>query len=106
MFDPNNVPIEFIKEIKRYIQVSWSDNDTDQEIIDEILNAEKTLNHKLGAEYDYTKPGQEKSLFKNYMLYSWNKCLNEFDSAYKEEIYQIRHKAEVANYEKQISALQ
>lgn len=80
------------------MNITWDDDDTDEKVIGEILDAEAALNHKLGAEIDYSKNGQEHRLFLAYLLYLHNDCQNEFDGAYGKEILQIRHKYEVKNY--------
>lgn len=82
--------------VKRHLNITWSDTDTEAKLIDQMCDAEVALNHKLGATIDYFVPGPERRLYLAYMLYSWNDCLNEFDSAYRAEIMQIRHKYEVA----------
>lgn len=84
-----------LDEVKRHLNITWHDAKTDKKIIDTMYDAEVALNHKLGATIDYFKPGQERSLYMAYMLYAWNECLNEFDSAYRAEIMQIRHKYEI-----------
>ena len=85
-----------LDEVKRHLNITWHDAKTDKEVIDIMYNAEVALNHKLGATIDYFTPGQENMLYKDYCLYAWNKCLNEFDAAYRAEILQVRHKYEVA----------
>lgn len=85
-----------MEPVKRHLNITWSDTDTEAKLIDQMRDAEVALNHKLGATIDYFVPGAERRLYLAYMLYSWNDCLNEFDSAYRAEIIQIRHKYEVA----------
>lgn len=87
--------------IKRHLNITWSDTDTEAKLIDKMCDAEVALNHKLGATIDYFVPGPERSLYRAYMLYSWNECLEEFDAAYRAEIIQIRHKYEVAAAKKE-----
>lgn len=95
MMDRNHLPQDFVDQVKRHLNITWTDGDTDAKVIDMILDAEIALNHKLGAEVDYFSPGQERRLYRNYLLYAWNDALNEFDAAYRAEIIQIRHKYEV-----------
>lgn len=95
MMDINNLPQDMVDRVRRHLNITWTDEDTEDRLIDMMLDAEITLNHKLGAEIDYLSPGQERRLYLNYMLYAWNDCLNEFDEAYRAEILQIRHKYEV-----------
>ena len=91
----------YLKEVKRHLNITWEDDDTDKKLIEQMLDAEYALNHKLGAEADYFSAGQERRLYLSYMLYSWNDCLDEFDRAYMGEIYQLRRKYEVAQYKEE-----
>ena len=86
-------------KVKRHLKITWVDNDTDLKILDMMADAEQSLNHLLGAECDYSSPGMERQLFLNYMLYAWNDCLNEFESAYCAEILRIRHRYEIKGVE-------
>ena len=86
----------YMDPVKRHLNITWNDTDTEAKLIDQMCDAEIALNHKLGATINYFVPGPERRLYLAYMLYSWNDCLNEFDSAYRAEILQIRHKYEVA----------
>lgn len=95
MMNLENMPLVPLEMVKRHIQVTWSDDDTDMRICTKMQNAERTLNHKLGAACDYLAPGAEQQLYLNYMLYSWNEALDEFDAAYMSEIIQIRQIHEV-----------
>ena len=95
MFNPDNMPDSVIQSVKRHLHITWSDSDTDAKLLDMICDAEAALNHKLGAVIDYMQVGAERRLFLNYLLYAWNDCLNEFDAAYRAEIYKIRHRYEV-----------
>lgn len=88
----------YLDIVKRHLNITWTDTDTETRLIDLMYDTEIALNHKLGAEIDYFKPGQERRLYLNYMLYAWNDALEQFDSAYRAEILQIRHKYEVKAY--------
>ena len=69
-------------EVKRKINVTWDDEETNQAIDSMVEDAIITLNEKLGANIDYSKPGMERNLFKNYCLYAWNDWLDDFDKKY------------------------
>ena len=94
MLTTNNVQ-DYIDPVKRHLNITWDDEDTEERLIDQMMDAEIALNHKLGAEIDYFAPGAERRLYLNYMLYSWNNALEQFDAAYRAELLQIRHKYEV-----------
>lgn len=87
-----------LRKLKAKLSITWDDIEIEERLRTIIEDAEITLNHKLGTNFDYSQPGQERTLFLNYCMYAWNNCLNEFDENYKKEIYQIRAKYEVQQY--------
>ena len=89
---------KLLDSVKRKLNITWEDNYTELKVKDIIEDAKIALNHKLGSDIDYSKPGMERNLFMNYCLYSWNDCLDEFDKKYMNEIYQIRDIYEVKQY--------
>ena len=95
MLSLENMPLAVIELVKRHLHITWSDVDTDERLVNKMVSAELAINHKLGAACDITAPGAVQQMYLNYMLYSWNDALNEFDTAYRAEILQIRHIHEV-----------
>ena len=90
-----------IKQVKRKLNITWDDPETNARVEDIINSAIPTLTHKLGitdAFYDFSIAGAENTLFLAYCLYEWNHATNEFDVNYHNEIAQIRAKYEVAYY--------
>lgn len=80
--------------VKRKLDITWSDADTDARVADIIDAAEPTMRHKLGLPegFDFTAAGQERSLLLSYCLYEWNQAVNEFDGNYLNDILQVRQK--------------
>lgn len=74
--------------LKQKLNITWNDEKTDNKLNSIIDDAKIVMNHKLGAEIDYSAPDEAigRILFLNYCMYAWNDCLEEFDSAYKAEI--------------------
>ena len=89
-----------LQELKDKLNITWDEEETNRKLKRIIRDATITMNYKLGAKIDYSEDGQEHNLFLNYCMYAWNNCTNEFDDNYLNEIYQIRQKYEVLNYEK------
>ena len=82
-----------LKQVKRKLNVTWDDDDTNSRIEEIIKNAIPSLKHKLGIfnkDFDFSAEGIENTLFINYCLYEWNHCLNEFDDNYANDIAQTR----------------
>lgn len=90
-----------IDQVKRKLDVTWVDEDTDGRISDIMNSAKVILLHKLGitdAEFDFSKDGPENLLFLAYCLYEWNHSANEFDVNYANDIAQCRAKHIVEHY--------
>ena len=91
-----------LEQVKRKLNITWKDDDTEARVTDIIGSAIPTMIHKLGIadpDFDFSEAGMENNLFKAYCLYEYNHCANEFDDNYANEIAQIRAKHEVANTE-------
>lgn len=90
------------EQVKLKLNITWSDSDTDARLTDIIESAEPVMIHKLGITgnaFDFSKPGNENTLFLNYCLYEWNHAANEFDENYSNLIAQTRARHEVSQYE-------
>lgn len=94
---------ELIQALKRKVLVTWDDIETDKKILDLMEEAECTVGYKLGNDnIDFSKPSQERTLFLNYCMYSYNNCLNDFYTNYKSEILSLRRKYEVKYYRNKV----
>ena len=45
MLDKNNMPEEFVTDVKRHLQITWNDPDTTESLISMMLDGEIELNH-------------------------------------------------------------
>lgn len=88
-------------QVKRKLNITWSDEDTDARVADIIDSAQVAMRHKLGLpdEFDFASKGQENMIFLAYCLYEWNHATHEFDANYLNDIMQVRQKREVEAYE-------
>ena len=94
-----------IQELKNKLRITWENDRTNAELMQNINDAESYMNHLLGAELDYTAPGISHILFINYCMYIWNGCEHEFEEAYLKDINRARAMYEVmANEEKNAGA--
>ena len=94
-------------QVKRKLNITWNDEDTNNRIADIIQSAIPTLKHKLGIvdpDFDFSEYGDENILFTAYCLYEFNHCANEFDDNYSNMIAQVRAKYEVEHYLSEVSA--
>ena len=88
-------------QVKRKCNVTWDDPDTTARLEEIIASAIPDLIHRLGisdADFDFSKAGDENTLFKNYCFYEWNHALPDFFDNYADSIAQVRARNEVAYY--------
>lgn len=87
-----------LQQVKRKLNITWTDSDTDARVSDIIGAAQSVMLFKLGitdAAFDFSEAGIENVLFLAYCLYLYNHCENEFDNNYMGLILQARSKHEV-----------
>ncbi len=90
-----------VEQVKRKLDITWQDADTDRRVSDIMDTAAITLRHKLGiteSAYDFSEAGLENLLFLALCLYEWNHAANEFEPNYANEIAQCRAMHDVAYY--------
>ena len=86
-------------KVKRKLDITWDDADTDARVQDIMDTAEVVLRERLGITsdtFDFSVPGKENQLFVNYCLYEWNHAIDEFYKNYSSIITSTRIKHEVA----------
>lgn len=96
--------MSLIEQVRRKLNITWSDEETDKRVNDIIASAAPVLQHKLGiadVDYDFSAPGLENLLFLAYCMYEWNHAVNEFDANYANDISQCRAIREVSHYKLQ-----
>lgn len=90
-----------VAQVRRKLNITWSDEDTSARIQDIIQSAIPDLKHILGIadpDFDFSVAGTENTLFLAYCLYEWNHSLNEFADNYSNLIAQTRARHEVKHY--------
>ena len=93
---------KLVNQVKRKLNITWSDDDTNARVNDIVAAAIPILVHKLGIadpDFDFSEAGAENTLFLSQCLYEYNHCVNEFDDNYSNEIAQTRAKHLVKYYE-------
>ena len=91
MLDKNNMPAAYLEDVKRHLQITLNDTDTTERLIGMMLDAEVELNHLFGAELDYFAPGLAHRLYLSYLMYAYNNCLDEWETAYLKDILRLQH---------------
>lgn len=95
------------QQVKRKLNITWSDEVTDARVDDIMADVDPYLRHKLGvaAEFDFSKPGEERNLFLSCCLYEWNHIpRDEWEENYARTIANVRARYEVESYLKEKEA--
>ena len=89
-------------QVKRKLNITWTDEDTNARVAEIIASAIPYLLHRLGIadqDFDFAEPGLENTLFLAWCLYEYNHTVNEFDDNYANLIAIARHRHEVKYYQ-------
>lgn len=92
---------ELLMQVRRKLNITWSDDDTDLRVNDIMEAADPALKHRLGItdpNFNFAAPGIENTLFLAWCLYEFNHTLNEFEDNYASLLAQARAKHEVEFY--------
>ena len=92
------VPAGLLNDIKLYLDVTWTDTDTDRKISDLIADGIAYLDGKLGEAGNYTSPGLPRTLLKEYVRYARDAALDVFENNYQSLILTMQHDRGVMNY--------
>lgn len=90
------------QQVRRKLNITWNDPETDARVAQIIDSAIPYLIHKLGitaAEFDFSAPGTENTLFLACCLYDWNHASrDEFEENYHGTIGDVQRQNEVKYY--------
>ncbi len=89
------------EQVKRKLNITWEDDETNARVKDIINAAIPDLIHRLGItdnDFDFSVSGAENTLFLAYCLYEFNHALNEWEDNYEKMIARVRARHEVAQH--------
>ena len=64
---------EFLKEVKRDLQITWEDEDTERVLSSYIKTGVEVLQNDVGTSIDFDKDDIARGLLRTYVRYAWNK---------------------------------
>lgn len=78
--------------VRRKLNITWSDEETEARLRDIVTTAIDTLSHKLGAPagFDFAVDPAALGLLRDWCLYEWNHRAHQFSSDFAAEIEQMR----------------
>lgn len=71
-----------LDEVKNYLDITWTDTDSDLKLTGIIERGQNFLNKKTNSNLDYETESRAKELLLEYCRFSRNGILNEFEIAY------------------------
>ena len=83
------------QQVKRKLNITWEDEETNARVYEIMGDVDSYLRHKLGvtAEFDFSAPGTERSLYLSCCLYEWNHIpRDEWEENYKYTIANLRQR--------------
>lgn len=85
------------EEVKRYLDITWTDADTEKDVDEYITEAKQYLNETTGSTIDYDKDITARGLLKDYCRYKRNKNIEFFSHNFQTALYNLRFKYAVSD---------
>lgn len=87
------------EDVKIYLDITWSDPNTEKKLTGIIERGMKYLNSVAGGELDYSLEDKPKELLMDYCRYARSNALEEFQINYLHELLTLQIQQEVKRYE-------
>ncbi len=82
----------FLELVKRDLQITWTDKETEKILIDYIEDGMEVLQNDVGTSINFSDDKLAKGLLRTYVRYAWNKCEEYFISNNLERILKLEVK--------------
>ncbi len=89
---------QLLADLKRSLNITWFDDDTDRSVLTWMDNGVAYLNNKLGGTGDYTAPGFPRTLMFEYVRYARDAALDVFENNYQSLILAMQNERKVEAY--------
>jgi hypothetical protein len=93
------LPDGLLSDVKIYLDITWTDENTDKKITGIIERGIKYIDGVAGAAQDYTIEDKPRELLFDYCRYIRSNALPEFQANYLPELLTLQMRQEVADYE-------
>lgn len=90
---------DLLNIIKQFLNITWDDEVTDNELLLHIKNGTSDIDYKTGKKFDYTTPGKHQELLSNYVMYARSGALSDFYNNYQSELLALQLKTRIENNE-------
>jgi len=88
-----------IIDVKNYLDVTWTDIETDKKISGIVSRGVKYIDRVAGSALDYSIEDNPRALLMDYARYAWSNALDEFTTNYLPEILALEISESVKAYE-------
>lgn len=89
--------VALLAAVKTYLQITWTDTETDARITELIRAGIAYLDSKLGDGL-YDEPGNDRTLLFEYVRYARDGALDVFENNYRALILAVQHERMVTAY--------
>lgn len=83
---------KFLDETKKELQITWSDEDTDANLMEYIKEGIEILQDDVGTSIDFDEDKIARALLSTYVRYAWNKSEEFFIENNLERILKLEVK--------------
>lgn len=90
--------VALLAAVKSYLQITWTDTDTDNRLTLLIQAGAAYIDNKLGETGDYTIPGYPRTLLFEYVRYARDGASDVFENNYRSMILAMQHERMVEAY--------
>ena len=90
--------VALLAAVKNYLQVTWTDTETDNRLTLMIQAGQAYLDSKLGETGDYTVPGYPRTLLFEFVRYARDGATDVFENNYRAMILAMQHERMVNDY--------
>lgn len=88
---------ELLDAAKNYLDITWTDEDTDIKLTGILARSRSYLDRVAGVPLNYSLEGDARALLFDYVRYVRSNALDEFLNNYLSEILALQMHAEVAD---------
>ena len=67
------ISADFLEEVRRDLQITWEDDDTDINLANYIKDGSEVLENDVGTSIDFDEDEEARGLLRTYVRYAYNK---------------------------------
>lgn len=86
-------------EVKRHLDITWTDEDTEKDVDEYIETAKQYLNETTGSNIDFETDIAARELLKNHCRYQKNKDIEFFEDNFAKKLNTLRFKYAIKDME-------